>query len=131
MLHLLSEPLYIIDSVIATASVALVLALQISILRQRDTVRLASLGEKVNLLLPMGLMVMFIAILQTFLNFYRALITIMTSGTRDPRILTVGMIQNFLPLLLFLMIGIVILLAWLVLRAALRKKVSQLESSEV
>ena len=128
MLHLLSQPLYIIDSVIAAASVALVLALQISILRQRDTVRLASLEEKVNMLLPIGLVVMFIAILQMFLNFYRAPISIMTSGTGDPRILVVGVIQEFLPLFLFLLITVFILLAWFVLRTVLQKKLTRLEA---
>ena len=109
----------------------LALAVLIAILRRNDPRRLASLEGRVDLLLPMGLVVMFITLLHQFIGFNHALTSILSSGTGDPRILFVGVLEAFLPLFMFLMIGIVILLAWFVLRAALRKTVSRLESGGV
>ena len=131
MLDVYSKPLFFFDAVIAAAAVVLALAVLMAILRRNDPRRLASLEGRVDLLLPMGLVVMFITLLHQFIGFNYALTSILSSGTGDPRILFVGVLEAFLPLFMFLMIGIVILLAWFVLRAALRKKVSRLESGGV
>ena len=131
MFDVYSKYLFFFDAVIAAAAVVLSLALLIAILRWNDPRRLASLEERVDLLLPMGLVVMLITLLHQFIGFIHASTSIFSSGTGDPRILFVGMIEAFLPLFLFLMIGIVILLAWFVLRATLRKKRERLESGGV
>ncbi|MFC1541857.1 hypothetical protein ACFL50_05345 [Candidatus Latescibacterota bacterium] len=126
MLKLLSTPLYLFDLLIVAGSLVLILILMLLIIRQKDSVILASLEKKVNLILPLGLVIQFIAILEIFQRFYIGTTSIMTSGTGDPRILVVGVIQEFLPLFLFLLFGITILLAWFVLWSVIRKKIANL-----
>lgn len=122
MLPIINQPIYIIDAIIVILTSFYIISLLISVAKQKDINHLEPLEERVNLLLPLGLVIALVALLQIFGNLYIAPTTIFNSDTGDPRILTVGVIQELLALFMFLMISICVILVWFVLKTILHKK---------
>ena len=101
--------------VVALALAGLALALGVAgiVLTRRRTGHYGVTGRRMMNAVPViGLSIVFLTLLDAFLKLMRAVETLWSSGTGDPRIIAGGIFEFLAQVCFYLMIGVAVMILW-------------------